>query len=59
MGSRADDNLATKTDLAALRAYLRSDLAQPEQRTTMRTVTIVAILNAILFAARRYLPPPA
>lgn len=55
--SQSGDNLATKSDLAALRADLRADLAQLEQRTTLRIVTIVAIANGILFAALRYLPP--
>lgn len=57
--SQSGDQLATKSDLAALRADLRADLAQLEQRTTLRIVTIVAIANGILFAALRYLPPAA
>ncbi len=48
----------TDTDLVT-KADLRGDLAQLEQRLTLRTVTIVAIANGILFAALRYLPPAA
>lgn len=59
--SQSGDNLATRTDLAALRADLRADLAQLEQRMTLRTVTIVvtvvALANGFLFAALRHLPP--
>ena len=42
--------LVTKTGL-------RADLAQLEQRLTLRIVTVVAIANGALFAALRYLPP--
>lgn len=59
--SQSGDNLATRSDLAALRADLRADLAQLEQRMTLRTVTIVvtvvALANGFLFAALRHLPP--
>ena len=55
--ARSGDELATKAALAALRADLRADLAQLEQRTTLRIVTIAATANGILFAALRYLPP--
>ena len=59
--SQSGDNLATRSALAALRADLRADLAQLEQRMTLRTVTIVvtvvALANGFLFAALRHLPP--
>ena len=55
--ARSGDELATKAALAALHADLRADLAQLEQRTTLRIVTIAATANGILFAALRYLPP--
>ena len=64
--SRADDALVTKADLKAGLAEvrgeitaLRTEMAQLEHRATVRTVTIVAIANGILFAALRYLPPAA
>ena len=56
--SQADAQLATKADLETLRADLRAELAQLEQRVTLRIVAIAAIANGILFAALRYLPPP-
>ena len=57
--SQVSTELATKADLVALRADSRADLAQLEQRLTLRIVTIAAIANGILFAALRYLPPAA
>ena len=48
--ARSDTELVTKADLWA-------DLAQLEQRLTLRIVAIAAIANGILFAAIRYLPP--
>ena len=39
------------------KADLRTDLAQLEQRLTLRIVTIVAIANGILFVALRSVPP--
>ena len=57
--SQVSTELATKADLVALRADSRADLAQLEQRLTLRIVTIVAIANGILFVALRYLPPAA
>ena len=55
--SQVSTELATKADLVALRADSRADLAQLEQRLTLRIVTIAAIANGIPFAALRYLPP--
>ena len=57
--SQVGTELATKADLVALRADLRADLAQLEQRLTLRMVTIVTITNGIVFVALRYLPPAA
>ena len=57
--SQVSTELATKADLVALRADSRADLAQLEQRLTLRIVTIAAIANGIPFAALRYLPPAA
>ena len=57
--NQADAQFATKADLATLRADGRADLAQLEQRLTVRIVAIATIANAILFAALRYLPPAA
>ena len=57
--SQSGDDPATWSKLAALRADLRADLAQLGQRATMRTVTTVAVSNAILFTALRDLPPAA
>ncbi len=57
--SQVSTELATKADLVALRADSRADLAQLEQRFTLRIVTIAAIANGILFAALRYLPSAA
>ena len=54
--ARSGDEPATK---AALRADLRADFAQLEQRTTLRIVTVAAVANGIVFAARRCLPPAA
>ena len=53
---QADAQLATKADLRTLRAELRTDLAQFEQRLTLRIVAIAAMTNGSLFAALRYLP---
>ena len=55
--TQSGDTVATKSDLAALRADLRADFAQLEQRTILRIVTNAAIANGILFAALHYLPP--
>ena len=57
--SQVSTELATKADLVALRADSRADLAQLEQRLTLRIVTIAAIANGIPLAALRYLPPAA
>ena len=54
---QADAQLATKADLQTLRAGLRTDLAQFEQRLTLQIVAVAAMANGSLFAARRYLPP--
>ena len=48
--ARSDAELVTT-------AHLRAEIAQLEQRLTLRIVAIVAIANGILFAVLRYLPP--
>ncbi len=50
--SQADANLVTKADLDAA-------LAKLAERLTVRMLAFIAIANGILFAALRYLPPPA
>ena len=47
--TRSDAELVTQS-------HVRAELAQLEQRLTLRIVAIVAIANGILFAALRYLP---
>ena len=51
------NNVATKSDLVAFRTHLQADLAQLEQRTTLRIMMISASANGILFAALHHLPP--
>ncbi len=48
--ARSDADLVTN-------AHLRAEIAELEQRLTLRIVAIAAIANGILFAALRYLPP--
>jgi hypothetical protein len=48
--ARSDADLITTT-------HLHAEIAQLEQRLTLRIVTIVVIANGILFAMLRYLPP--
>jgi hypothetical protein len=58
------DNVATKQDIAALRAELkndiaavRADLALVEHRLMTRLGALIVVLAGLLFAALHYWPP--
>lgn len=55
--NQADAQLGIRVELQTLRAELRMDLAQFEQRLTLQIVAIAAMANGSLFAALRSLPP--
>ncbi|HVC56456.1 MAG TPA: hypothetical protein VND95_10895 [Stellaceae bacterium] len=62
------DNVATKSDLQAVRSELKADLqtleqrmllrlAELEHRLTVRFASVMVVLTGIILAAIRYLPP--